>query len=39
MADEKIMAKNAADSYQKRAVARTLSANALRVFNLSIEKL
>ena len=35
MADKKIVAKTAADNYQKRAIARALSANACRVFNLS----
>ena len=36
MTDKKFMAKTAADSYQKRAVARALSTNVRRVFNLSI---
>ena len=36
IADKNITAKTAADSYQKRAVARALSAKARRVLNLSI---
>ena len=39
MADKKIMAKTAADSYQKRAITRALSVNARRVFSLSINNL
>ena len=36
MANKKIMAKTATDSYQKHAVTRELSANARRVFNWRI---